>query len=176
MGIILSHLGNEVLYVFEPVNLSEEKYIENNEYFINHKGIFMGGRQISYQKVSVMGLDRLLLKEKREGVNNYIISRRPEFLFHAKRCGYIGLFYDYSYVHDAERKYANEDMVKECIDNADYVISHNIRMKENCSNSIYVEMPKEEKIAIVDERWDLCNENRLSKRYIRVVSEMGEVL
>lgn len=176
MGIILSHLGNEVLYILEPVNASEEKYIENNQYFINHKGIIMGGRQISFRKASEIGLELLLKKERSKGIANYIISRKSEVLSYAKSNGYIGFFYDYSYKFDAEKKYANDEKVKECINYADYIISHNFEMRQNFSNCIYVEMPEEENFTIEKNRWDICRENRMSKRYIHIIAKMGEVL
>lgn len=176
LGLVLQHLGHEVTFVFSPID-NEEDYIRRNKYLTNRHEVCLGCRQYLMKDVHRTGI-RNFLNDSFTG-DIVIISRMSGFFIEKKEYekGNVKyVFPDFSDSRDAETAGSLEMDRKElnCLyDRADLVLTKQ-KIKGNGNQKIvnWEDNDSREAYYIVEERWELGKENRLSKRAIGMAADL----
>ncbi|EOS74247.1 hypothetical protein C819_03000 [Lachnospiraceae bacterium 10-1] len=103
LGIVLYHMGHNVSFIFEPIDESEQYYIQKNKILTDRHGIGSGCFQYLKQEIKDQGFDNFLMEQTEDEL--IVITRDGDFCGQRaknKKIKYI--FPDYSDVRDAETR------------------------------------------------------------------------
>lgn len=176
LGLVLQHLGHDVSFVFSPIG-NEEHYIRRNRYLTNRQGVCLGCRQYLLEDVQKAGISKFLNSSFAEDI--VIVSRKAEFFIDKEeyRNGDIRyVFPNFFHNGDAEMP-ASRNMDKEerkhLYGKADLVLTKQ-EIKGNGKQKIvyWKDNDSREAYTVVEERWELGREHRLSKRAIGMAAAL----
>lgn len=176
LGLVLQHMGHDVSFIFSPMG-NEEHYIRKNRYLTNRQGVCLGCRQYLLEDVQKAGISNFLNTHFTEDI--IIVSRRAEFFIDKEeyRNGNMKyVFPDFFHNGDAEMPASRNMGRKEweqLYDRADVVLTKQkikgngkqkiVRWEDNDSRDAYL---------VVEDRWDLGREHRLSRRVIGMAAAL----
>lgn len=176
LGLVLQHLGHDVSFVFSPIG-NEVDYIRSNRYLTNRHEVCLGCRQYLLETVKNTGISHFLNDSFTEDI--VIVSRRADFFIDKQeyKNGDIKyVFSDFSDSRDAETMASqkmDKDELMHLYDRADLVLTKaKIKGNENQKIVNWEDNDCQEAYYIVEERWELGREHRLSKRAIGMAADL----